>query len=129
MAGPVLDSPDPRRLAEFYERLLGWEVAASEGPRPGSPPEDGWAILGSPDGARKIEFQYEPNYVAPTWPPVAGEQLMMMHLDFGVDDVETAVAWAVDAGAAVAPHQPQEDVRVMFDPHGHPFCLFPDVRP
>jgi hypothetical protein len=55
---------------------------------------------------------------------VIGEQLMMIHLDFGVDDLDAAVAWAVEAGARAADHQPQDDVRVMLDPDGHPFCLF-----
>ncbi len=125
LAGPVLDSANPLALAEFYERLTGWEIAHREGPQPGNPPEDGWALLRSPDGAQKIEMQWEPNYVAPTWPPEPGAQLMMFHLDFGVDDLEAAVAWAIEAGARVATHQPQEDVRVMLDPDGHPFCLFP----
>jgi len=49
-----------------------------------------------------------------------------MHLDIGVDDVERAVTWALAQGAQPAEHQPQDDVRVMLDPEGHPFCLFPD---
>lgn len=126
LAGPVLDAARPLLLAEFYGRLLGWPIARSEGPRPGNPPEDGWAILRSPEGTQKIEIQWEPNYVPPTWPPEAGEQLMMMHLDIGVDDLEAGVRWALAAGATLAPHQPQNDVRVLFDPEGHPFCLFPD---
>ena len=48
---------------------------------------------------------------------------MAMHLDIGVDDLDTAVAWAVEAGASLAEAQPQQHVRVMLDPHGHPFCL------
>lgn len=123
--GPVLDSANPLELARFYEQLLGWAIVGSEGPRAGNPPEDGWALLRSPEGTRKVEIQWEPNYVAPTWPPVVGGQLMMIHLDFGVDDLDAAVAWAVEAGARVAGHQPQDDVRVLLDPDGHPFCLFP----
>lgn len=126
LAGPVLDAARPRELAAFYERLLGWPIVRSEGPRAGNPPQDGWALLRSPDGTRKIEIQWEPNYVPPTWPSVAGEQLMMTHLDFGVADVDEGVRWAVECGASVADHQPQVDVRVMLDPEGHPFCLFPD---
>ena len=49
---------------------------------------------------------------------------MMLHLDFLVDDLAEGVAHAVDAGARLADHQPQDDVRVMFDPDGHPFCLW-----
>ncbi|HSZ43609.1 MAG TPA: hypothetical protein VK817_26890 [Trebonia sp.] len=29
-------------------------------------------------------------------------------------------------GAVVAGFQPQEDVRVLLDPAGHPFCLYLD---
>ncbi len=125
-AGPVLDAAQPLELAAFYERLLGWPIVRSEGPRAGYPPEDGWALLRSPDGTQKIEVQWEPDYLPPTWPSEAGRPLMMMHLDFGVTDVDEGVRWAVECGATVAGHQPQVDVRVMLDPEGHPFCLFLD---
>jgi len=49
---------------------------------------------------------------------------MMMHLDIAVDDIEAGVAWALQAGATLAGYQPQEHVRVLLDPAGHPFCLF-----
>ena len=124
LAGPVLDAARPLELAVFYERLTGWPIVRREGARPGQPAEDGWALLRSPDGSQKIEVQFEAHYEAPTWPAVAGRQLMMLHLDFGVDDLEAAVAWAVHAGATEAEHQPQTGVRVMLDPEGHPFCLF-----
>lgn len=128
ISGPVLDSADPVGLARFYERLLGWPIADLEGPRPGFPPEDGWAIMRSPAGDMKYEFQYGEHYVPPVWPPVPGEQQMMIHMDIGVPDLEAGVAWALECGATVAGHQPQDDVRVMLDPAGHPFCLFPDDR-
>jgi phage tail tube protein FII len=54
---------------------------------------------------------------------MAGGQNATMHLDIGVDDLEEAVAWALQAGATLAANQPQEHVRVMLDPDGHPFCL------
>ena len=126
VSGPTLDSADPIALAEFYERLLGWSIVHREGPRPGKPSTDGWAMLQSPAGNMKIELQWDPHYRRPVWPSVEGEQLHMMHLDVGVADLEAGVRWAVDQGAAVADHQPQADVTVMLDPDGHPFCLFPD---
>lgn len=126
VSGPTLDAADPIALAEFYERLLGWSIVRREGPRSGQPSTDGWALLRSPAGDMKIEVQWDPHYRPPVWPSVAGEQLMMMHLDVGVGDVEAAIQWAVDQGARVAQHQPQADVRVMLDPEGHPFCLFAD---
>ena len=129
LAGPVFDAADPGSLAAFYERLTGWPIVRREGPRPGKPALDGWALLRAPDGSRKIEVQWEPNYRPPTWPSVAGDQLMMVHLDFGVDDLSEAVAWALDCGAVRAAHQPQEDVVVLLDPEGHPFCLFEDGMP
>jgi len=126
MAGPVLDSADPVGLAEFYERLLGWPITEREGARPGYPPEDGWAKVRSPAGDFKLEFQYEQQYAPPAWPPVEGQQQMMIHLDIGVADLAAGVAWALQAGATLAEHQPQPDVRVLLDPAGHPFCLFLD---
>jgi catechol 2,3-dioxygenase-like lactoylglutathione lyase family enzyme len=124
----VLGAPDPLALAAFYERLLGWESAASEPARPDFPPQDGWAMLRPPPGSTgllALSFQWEPDYVPPVWPPEPGEQAMMIHLDIEVDDLDAAVAWALEVGAVLAGHQPQEDVRVMLDPAGHPFCLFP----
>jgi len=116
--GPVLDAPSGSavlELAAFYERLLGWRITQSD---PG-----GWALLESGTG-QKIEIQGLPDYRRPTWPNTAGEQQMMLHLDFATDDVEAAVAWAVDAGASLAEVQPTAHVRVLLDPAGHPFCLF-----
>jgi hypothetical protein len=52
---------------------------------------------------------------------------MQFHLDVGVVDVAAAVDEALAIGATVADHQPQEDVRIMLDPHGHPFCLYKDT--
>ena len=49
---------------------------------------------------------------------------MQAHLDIGASDLIEGVALAVSRGARVAAYQPQDDVRVMIDPAGHPFCLF-----
>jgi len=127
VTGVVLAAPSPLELAAFYERLLGWSVARKEGPRPGHPPEDGWAIMRPPpgDSGPTLAFEYERDYVPPVWPSKPGEQQLMEHIDIQVDDLQAAVGWAVDAGATPADYQPQEYVRVMLDPAGHPFCLFP----
>jgi hypothetical protein len=47
----------------------------------------------------------------------------MMHFDFQVGDLDSAVEDAVALGATLADAQPQENVRVLLDPAGHPFCL------
>lgn len=119
-------APDPRALAAFYSRLLGWALTSNEPPRPGFPPEDGWAQIRPPADVEgpTLNFEYEAGYVAPVWPSVEGQQQLQTHLDVAVAELGTAVAWAQEAGATVAEYQPQDDVRVMLDPVGHPFCLF-----
>jgi catechol 2,3-dioxygenase-like lactoylglutathione lyase family enzyme len=113
----VLEAPDARALADFYARLLGWSVARDE---------PGHAVVAPPDGVAYLGFQTSPEYVRPVWPPVDGQQQMMVHLDVEVDDLEAALADALAMGAVLAGHQPQEDVRVLLDPVGHPFCLYVD---
>jgi hypothetical protein len=68
-------------------------------------------------------FQHAEGYRPPVWPPAGDAQRPMMHLDFQVGDLDAAVAEAVALGATVAEHQPQKNVRTLFDPAGHPFCL------
>lgn len=115
VSGVVFGAPDPRALAAFYQRLLGWEAGQDE-------PE--WATLRPPDGGPGLSFQLEEHYVRPTWPAGPGDQHMMVHLDIEVDDLEVAGRHAVAAGAVPAEYQPQERVRVYLDPVGHPFCLW-----
>ncbi len=128
LSGPTIDAADPLRLAGFYQQLLGWSIVEHEGPGSGSDTRASWVKLGSPDGNLKIEIQHEPAFVRPVWPTEPGAQQMMMHLDIGVPDLEAGVAWAEACGARQAGYQPQDDVRVMLDPEGHPFCLFRDQR-
>ncbi|WP_262061483.1 VOC family protein [Streptomyces sp. STR69] len=112
----VLDAHDAHELAGFYLRLLGYEIRAEE-------PD--WVLIGPSDGGTGLSFQTEPEYVPPVWPTRRpGEQQMMLHLDIEVDDLEGETARAVAEGATLAADQPQDDVRVFFDPAGHPFCLW-----
>jgi catechol 2,3-dioxygenase-like lactoylglutathione lyase family enzyme len=115
LAATVLNAPDPQALAAFYAQLLGWPVVDDE-------PD--WASIKPPDGGPRLSFQIETIYLPPVWPAAPGEQQMQLHLDIFVEDLSAAVAWALEAGATLAAFQPQEHVRVMLDPAGHPFCLF-----
>ncbi|TFV68167.1 UNVERIFIED_ORG: VOC family protein [Bacillus sp. AZ43] len=115
LTGTVLDSPDPKGLALFYQRLLGWPLGSDE-------PE--WVTLRPPDGSAGLSFQLEEDHVPPVWPASDGDPRMQLHLDIEVDDLAAAVQLAVEAGATVAEFQPQDDVRVCLDPAGHPFCLW-----
>lgn len=113
--GVVLDAEDAHALAGFYSRLLGWPIAKED--------TDTVALL-PPDGVAYLAIQTNHHYLRPVWPDDGRSQQMMVHVDVEVDDLEAAVASALDAGAAVAGYQPQESVRVMLDPTGHPFCLY-----
>jgi len=117
--GVVLDAPDARELAQFYARLLGWRIFNET---------DGWADLApSEDAGYNLAFATEDNYARPVWPTEEGKPQMSMHLDIEVDDLEEATSYAVGVGAELASYQPQETVRVMLDPAGHPFCLYLDT--
>jgi catechol 2,3-dioxygenase-like lactoylglutathione lyase family enzyme len=122
----TIGAPDPRALAAFYARMLGWAIAHEDPARPGEPPEDGWAQLRPPDGepGPTLNFEYEAQYQRPVWPSAPGTQHITQHLDIWVTDLDEAARKAVEAGAVPADFQPQDDVRVMIDPAGHPFCLF-----
>ena len=122
----TIGAPNPRELAAFYARLLEWTVTADDPPEPGRPAEAGWAQLKPPEGrpGPTLNFEYEARYTRPVWPSEPGRQHITQHLDIRVQDLDAAVAWAVEAGATPAEFQPQDDVRVMFDPSGQPFCLY-----
>jgi catechol 2,3-dioxygenase-like lactoylglutathione lyase family enzyme len=112
-----IDCADAREMAAFYGRLLGWEPTITEPDR---------VLMRDPAGGTGLSFQAEVGYRPPTWPERADAQDKQIHLDIQVDDLDSAVEHAVAAGARLAAHQPRDRVRVLFDPAGHPFCLFLD---
>lgn len=118
--GVAIDCADAGPVARFYERLFGWELRSFDPPL--------WAQLYNPAGRVHLNIQGDPFYVPPTWPERDGEQAKMMHFEVLVEDLEAAVATAIDAGGTEAPWQPpdrdQSRIRILLDPAGHPFCLF-----
>ena len=115
LASTVLGTADPRGLAGFYAELLGWQTVTEH---------DEWVVLRPPGGGSGLSFQLEDGHVPPAWPAAPGEMQMQAHLDIAVDDLAGAVQRAEGLGATLAGHQPQDDVRVLLDPAGHPFCLY-----
>ncbi|QNP75066.1 VOC family protein [Streptomyces roseirectus] len=73
-----------------------------------------WALLG-------WEVAHEDDDGAAVVPPEGA-----VYLDFEVSDLRAAVAHAVELGARESGFQPQDHVRVLLDPAGHPFCLYKD---
>jgi catechol 2,3-dioxygenase-like lactoylglutathione lyase family enzyme len=117
LTATVLGTPDPRGLARFYQRLLGWPIRDDE---------EEWATLRPGDGSTGLSFQLETDHVPPVWPPEPGTQQMQLHLDLLVDDLAAACAVAEEAGAVpIGGHEDDDEiVRVYRDPAGHPLCLF-----
>jgi catechol 2,3-dioxygenase-like lactoylglutathione lyase family enzyme len=125
----VLDTTEPRRLAEFYRRLLGLQY------RPGDdPPTDGtsddtdWLVLVDADGTRKLAFQRVDRLTRTTWPD--HDVPMQLHLDMTVPDLEELErqrARALELGAELILDRvddPDEPLYVFADLAGHPFCIF-----
>jgi catechol 2,3-dioxygenase-like lactoylglutathione lyase family enzyme len=112
-----MDCTDAEAMAGFYGRLLGWEVTWRD---------DDFVLMRDPDGGTGLSFQERADYRPPVWPEEPGEPEKMIHLDIRVEDLEGAVAHAVASGARLAAFQGREDLRVLLDPAGHPFCLFTD---
>lgn len=75
-------------------------------------------------GGWSLAFELERHFRRPVWPAREGARTASRHLDVQVDDLDAAVGHAPACGAVLAGVQPQDDVRVLFDPDGHPLCLF-----
>jgi hypothetical protein len=113
--GVVLEAPEPQALLHFWSELLDARIYHES--------EDGGAVDFG-EGVAYIAVQRADVYQPPVWPPEAGRQQMQLHLDIEVSDLAAAVEHAVELGATVADFQPQDNVRVLLDPAGHPFCLY-----
>lgn len=121
----VLDTADPRGLAEFYRELLGMDY------RPGDedpdPDGDDWLVLHG-EGLWPLAFQKVPEITPPTWPDPAVPQ--QLHLDMTVPDAATLDAEHARVqglGARLLLDRrddPDEPLYVYADPSGHPFCIF-----
>ena len=115
----VIDTDEPRRLADFYAALLGWEVTWADDEwvevRPAGPAGDGV-------GVAKLAFQLVINFTPPTWPTQTVPQ--QYHLDCYVADLDEGEAHALEVGARrMPPAGGDGGFRVFLDPSGHPFCL------
>ena len=113
--GITLDAQDAPALARFYRDLLGWELVEDTAP---------WCTLRAAGSPLTLAVKEEPLHRRPAWPAEPGAQQMQAHLEVPVDDLPGAVQDALALGAELPDHQPQDHVRVLLDPAGHPFCLY-----
>jgi catechol 2,3-dioxygenase-like lactoylglutathione lyase family enzyme len=124
----VLDTTDPRGLAEFYRELLGYDYrAGDEPPTDGTPDEVDWLVL--TDGSQRLAFQQVDDLPRTNWPDPPGVP-QQLHLDLTVADVEElerqrARALALGASQVLDRSADEEEPLYVFaDPAGHPFCIF-----
>src|SRR4051794_14389138 len=141
LRGVTVDCDDPQSLARFYQELTGMSVGFSSdeyvaltgGSRIPLRFHQGLGGMGGgfssgeyvppPGGSGlPIGFQGVANYRAPQWPDQQTPQ--QLHLDFAIEDLDTAVDLMLSLGATRPEHQPGGDrYRVLLVPAGHPFCL------
>lgn len=124
----VLDTTEPRALAEFYRQLLGLQYRAGDEPPSDEPDEADWLVLVDGQGARKLAFQLVDELARTTWP--RHEVPMQLHLDFTVSSVaelhrQRAIAESLGAHVLLdRTDEHEEPLFVLADPSGHPFCIF-----
>jgi len=131
LVGTVLDTTNPRELAEFYRQLLGWSYRPGhEPPPPGEPDPDGddWLNLRAPEDGHGLAFQKTERLARSTWPsPDVPQQL---HLDIAVPtraefDAEHEHVLALGGKLIFDRSDDEEEpLRVYADLAGHPFCIF-----
>ena len=120
----VLDTTEPRLLAEFYRQLLGLQYRPGDEP----PAERDWLVLVDANGRQLIAFQQVERLPRSSWPTHDVPQ--QLHLDFTVPDVgelERHRARALELGAELRLDRSadsEEPLYVLADPAGHPFCIF-----
>jgi catechol 2,3-dioxygenase-like lactoylglutathione lyase family enzyme len=112
----VLDCPDVRELAQFYQALLGGAVNQAD---PRWAVGDDFATLHTGSGL-VFAFQRVRDYQAPRWPDSSHPQ--QFHLDLEVPDLDLAQQQVLGLGGTLL-HLDPHGWRVCADPAGHPFCL------
>ncbi|MEU5882179.1 VOC family protein [Spirillospora sp. NPDC047279] len=103
----VIDSREPRRLAEFWAEVLGTPVAAEKGP---------YVWLRRREGAAVVGFQR-------VHEPTPGKN--RTHFDVEVADPVAEQRRIEDLGGRRVPGYEAGGFLVMADPEGNEFCVIP----
>jgi hypothetical protein len=130
----VLDTTEPRALAEFYRELLGLRYRPGDEPPAAGAPDprgDDWLVLRGV--GLNLAFQHVDELPPATWPAMDVPQ--QLHLDTSVPtvtelDIQNERALSLGARLlADRSDDPEEPLRVYADPSGHPFCIFVAPEP
>jgi predicted enzyme related to lactoylglutathione lyase len=111
--GVCLDCSDADELAQFYSRLLGWTVTASDGA--------GWIRIDDPAGGVGLNFQAEAWYQPPVWPEEPGARDKMLR-PIG-DDLDEAIARVIAAGGSRWITSPRIGRRISCAAHTDPRAI------
>jgi catechol 2,3-dioxygenase-like lactoylglutathione lyase family enzyme len=107
----VIDCPDPRGLAWFYEAVCGLVRVEDE---------PSWVTLEGP--RQRLAFQASVAQRPATWGN--GSVPQQMHLDLLVANLDDAEREVIALGARLLEGSDKPiGYRVYADPAGHPFCL------
>lgn len=113
LAVVVVDCPDPRVLAPFYEALLSAE-------RTKDTADHVELVLGADQPA--LALHRTEHFARPDW--VSGEPAQQLHLDLLVSDLDVAERQVLELGGQLLDGSDKPiGYRVYADPVGHPFCL------
>lgn len=129
----VLDTTNPRGLAEFYRQLFGFSYRPGDEPPPAGEPDergDDWVVLRNPAGGESghLAFQKVTELPEPTWPRDGVPQ--QLHLDTCVPSAEDLAVQhqrALALGARLLLDRSDDEGEPLYvyaDPAGHPFCIF-----
>ncbi|GHU37794.1 hypothetical protein FACS1894105_10560 [Clostridia bacterium] len=109
-----IDCANPKRTREFYAALTGWERRIMYN----------CPVLIADNGLVILFMGCDFDFVPPVWPEEPDTQQKQMHFDLGVEDLPTSVEKALRFGAVKTDEQyNSENLVVLLDPEGHPFCL------
>lgn len=113
LAGIVIDCPEPRALAGFYEELLGAQRVEDSAD---------WVTLAVDGDPPLFSLQRTDRFRRPNW--ISGEPPQQMHLDILVDNLDDAEGPVLGLGGTLLDGSDKPiGFRVYADPVGHPFCL------
>ena len=127
----VLDTTDPRGLAEFYRELLGLDYRpGDEPPTDGSPDDADWLVLVEPGGRRVLATQLvaraEADHLARARRPDAAPHGLHRRRRSPRSSTTGRGPRPWARGSLLdRTDDPDEPLYVLADPAGHPFCIFP----